>query len=702
MRDDERMRSARPRLSRPRSWSLATQLFAFQAAVILVVLLGAGVAAFSNAAAANADSAEDEVLGVARTLAAAPVVTWALSAPDPTAVLQPLAEQVRRDTGTDFVVVMTTDGIRYSHPDVTQIGGQFRGTIAPAAAGGTVVETFSGTLGPSVRAVVPVVVAGRIAGLVAVGRTINHVSAEMTRQLPLLAGTTAAALLVAGLGSWLASRWLRRTTHDLGPAELSRMYEYYDAVLHAVREGLLLLDRAGRLQLLNDEARRLLVLPDDAIGRRVDELGLPAALGTALAAGAERGDEIFLTDDRVVVVNQAAARWAGQHLGTVVTLRDHTELRALVSELKTIRGFAEALSAQAHESANQLQTVISLIELGRADEALRFAATELAVAQHLTDVVVGSVGEPELAALVLGKAAEASERGVELRVDDDLEVPAGRGRPPRPRDDRRQPARQRRRRRLRRPGTAVGPAGGRDAHRRRGGGAGDRGRGQRPRAGPRRGGARLRAGLVDEADRPPHGPRCRPGPGRAGRAPARRGGRGRERGGGRVHRAPAPPVRPAHGATGRARPRRCSAGWSGTSARGRRRDRRAAGVREPQPEPCCGWCVAAAMKPAYASACPTYAVTADAAPGHPPLGRRHDDRIHHGSRAAPRDTSAPPHGRHTPSTTSTPFSAPAAAIRPPATGPRASPRARRPDRTSSRTCSRPRPPPRRAGPRPSR
>ena len=161
MDDDVRRRRAnRPRLSRPRSWSLATQLFAFQAAVILVVLLGAGVAAFSNAATANADSAQDEVLGVAHTLAAAPVVTWALSAPDPTSVLQPLAEQVRRDTATDFVVVMTPDGIRYSHPDATQIGGRFRGTIAPAAAGGTVVETFTGTLGPSVRAVVPVVVDG--------------------------------------------------------------------------------------------------------------------------------------------------------------------------------------------------------------------------------------------------------------------------------------------------------------------------------------------------------------------------------------------------------------------------------------------------------------------------------------------------------------------------------------------------------------
>jgi two-component system, CitB family, sensor kinase len=413
------------RLRGPRGWSLATQLFAIQAAVILIVLLGAGVAAFSNATIANSDAAQDEVLGVARAVADVPTVASALTTPDPSAVLQPLAERVRRDTGTDFVVVMSTEGIRYSHPNPAEVGGRFRGTIAPAVDGGTVVETFTGTLGPSVRAVVPVLVDGRVAGLVAVGQSVTRVSGELTRQLPILVGTTAAALLLAGLGSWLASRWLRRTTHDLGPAELSRMYEYYDAVLHAVREGLLLLDRDARLQLVNDEARRLLALPDDAVGRRVDDLGLPPALGAALRTGGERGDELFLTDDRVIVVNQAPARWAGQHLGAVVTLRDHTELRSLVSELKTIRGFAEALSAQAHESANQLQTVISLIELGRADEALRFAATELAVAQHLTDVVVGRVGEPELAALVLGKAAEAAERGVELRVDDDIDLPAG-------------------------------------------------------------------------------------------------------------------------------------------------------------------------------------------------------------------------------------------------------------------------------------
>ena len=431
MRGSSRGTQVGARLSRvtPSGWSLASQLFAIQAAVILVVLVGCGIAAYSQASTANSAAAQDEVLAVAHAVAAAPTVRDGVASTDPSAVLQPFAEQVRRATGTDFVVVMTTDGIRFTHPNPAEIGRHFLGTIAPAQQGRSLTETFTGTLGPSVRAVVPIQVDGQIRGLVAVGQSVSRVSQELSRQLPILLGTTVVALLLAGLGAWLASGWLRRSTHDLGPAELSRMYEYYDAVLHAVREGLLLLDRESRLRLVNDEAGRLLGVSEASLGRRVDEIGLPEALGVALRDGVERADEIFLTEDRIVVVNQAAARWDGRRLGTVVTVRDHTELRALVSELKTIRGFAEALSAQAHESANQLHTVVSLIELGRAEQALAFATTELAVTQRLTDLVVGGIGEPEVAALVLGKAAEAGERGVDLVVETDVDLPAGRADP---------------------------------------------------------------------------------------------------------------------------------------------------------------------------------------------------------------------------------------------------------------------------------
>jgi len=145
----------------------------------------------------------------------------------------------------------------------------------------------------------------------------------------------------------------------------------------------------------------------------------------ALEGGREVDDAIHLTSNRVLVVNQAAARWEGRELGTVLTLRDHTDLQALTGELDSARGLAETLRSQAHEAANRLHSVISLIELGRTDQALTFATAELALAQQLTDLVVGAVDEPVLAALLLGKAAEANERGVELEVDPESAVPEG-------------------------------------------------------------------------------------------------------------------------------------------------------------------------------------------------------------------------------------------------------------------------------------
>jgi sensor histidine kinase regulating citrate/malate metabolism len=101
----------------------------------------------------------------------------------------------------------------------------------------------------------------------------------------------------------------------------------------------------------------------------------------------------------------------------VVTLRDHTELQALTGELDSVRAFAESLRAQAHEAANRLHTTVSLIELGRGQDAVEFATAELASAQQLTDRVVDAVEEPVLAALLLGKTATAHERGVRLEID---------------------------------------------------------------------------------------------------------------------------------------------------------------------------------------------------------------------------------------------------------------------------------------------
>ncbi|MEO8518042.1 MAG: sensor histidine kinase, partial [Dermatophilaceae bacterium] len=397
-----------------------------QVVVVAVVVLAGGTAAYLQARQSSQASTSAKVLAVARSVAASPQVRSALSSPDPTAVLQPYTVQVGRDTGTDFVVVMTTQGIRYTHPKPELIGLRFSGHIDDAVAGGVVLETYGGSFGPSERAVVPVRAdGGQVIALVSVGVTRAAIAQQLSHVVPGLLGAAGTALLLAATGTALIARRLRRQTHGMGPAELARMYEFYDAVLHSVREGLVLLDVHGRLTLANDEARRLLDLPDAWVGRTLDELGLPAPMTEALAGGREVDDAIHLTENRVLVINQAPARWEGRELGSVLTLRDHTDLQELTGELDTARSLTEALRSQAHEAANRLHTVISLIELGRTDQALTFATAELAQAQKLTDMVVGAVDEPVLAALLLGKAAEANERGVELEVDPTSAVPEG-------------------------------------------------------------------------------------------------------------------------------------------------------------------------------------------------------------------------------------------------------------------------------------
>jgi two-component system CitB family sensor kinase len=333
--------------------------------------------------------------------------------------VQEHTEAIRRVTGADFVVVMTTGGIRLSHPTPRQIGRHYIGTIAPALEGDTLTETYTGTLGPSVRSVVPVLADGELVGLVSVGITVTRVGARVRDEVIQIALFAAVALLLATLGALAISRRLRRQTHGLGAVEITRLYESWEAVLHSMREGLLVLDLDGRLALANDEAQRLLRLDAAATGRPVADLDLPPALAHRLQGGASASDEIYVVADQTVVVNQQPSLWEGRRIGTVVTLRDQSDLRALGGQVASLQGFADSLRAQTHESSNQLHTVVTLVELGRHEEAVEFATAGLRSSQELTDRLMTSIDEPVLAALLLGKVAQAAERGAELRITED-------------------------------------------------------------------------------------------------------------------------------------------------------------------------------------------------------------------------------------------------------------------------------------------
>src|SRR5699024_2304387 len=136
--------------------------------------------------------------------------------------------------------IMSADGVRYTHPDAGRIGDPFAGHVPTGKH--PLTETFTGTLGPSVRSVVPITDdEGRLHGYVSTGIPVRVLNAELRGQLFALALVAAAALGFGGVLTALVSARLRRYTHGLTPAELSGRYEYHEATLHAVREGLLLI-----------------------------------------------------------------------------------------------------------------------------------------------------------------------------------------------------------------------------------------------------------------------------------------------------------------------------------------------------------------------------------------------------------------------------------------------------------------------------
>jgi two-component system, CitB family, sensor kinase len=340
------------------------------------------------------------------------------SVADASAALQPYAERVMATTEIDYLTVMDTDRTRYTHRNPWQIGRPFVGSTAPALRGESFTEVYDGTLGPSVRAVVPIMTDdGEVVGLVSAGVTLDRLWDSIVPRLVFVGVGTLLAFVAGAVAAALLARRLDRITESKGPDELAHLFTAHEAVLHSVEEGMLLVED-GKVVLANDEALRLLDVPDLAAPFAVADPRLSPAVHDILAGTAPEGP--VRVGDRVLLVGRDTAAAAGRTVGEIVSLRDRTELQRVTGELSSVRTISEALRAQTHDFSNRLHTIATLIELGRSDEALRFVAGERELGQRLTDRVVEAIEEPVIAALVLGKAAQARERAVEMHFETHL------------------------------------------------------------------------------------------------------------------------------------------------------------------------------------------------------------------------------------------------------------------------------------------
>jgi two-component system CitB family sensor kinase len=409
---------------RQRQLGLATRLFLWQLAAIAVVVVAVSLLAFIGSATDAENAAAGRSMAAAKAIAHNPYVESAITGADPGATLQPYGRDLVGDSDISFLTIFSADGTVYAHASPDGIGTAFTG-YGRALRGQSFSENYTGPLGPAVRSVVPITApTGEVVGVVVAAVDLDDVQSSLGSRINTLIILAVAWLLVVGLGAWGLSRYLNRVTRGRGAEELSQLFQFYESVLHSLDEGLLLLDERQRVVLANDRAVRMLDLPgvpslDDPA--TLTDLGVDEEVRALIERNDRLDDEVVITEDLFLVLSKEPVRGADgsrpRRAGAVVTVRDRTRIQELSGELENNAVLTDALRAQTHEFGNRLHTIIALIELGRTEEALQLAGSEVDIAQRLADSMVDIADEPVLSALLLGKSAQARERGIAFDVD---------------------------------------------------------------------------------------------------------------------------------------------------------------------------------------------------------------------------------------------------------------------------------------------
>jgi len=401
--------------------TLRTTLLRLGSNRILVILISALIGltlAFRVAQSAQDNQFKLRALAIANATAAMPDVIELLTVGDPTHELPAIAESIRKRTGATYVVMADKNGIRYTHPNPALIGLRLDGPL-PALQGVSSTSTNEGSLGRSANGKTPVYgFNNQIVGMVSAGILQSKFAADNKYLQHAFFFFGIGFILLGYLFAELLSRRLKGQKIASELERVTSKYREHDAMLHAIKEGVITLTPQGKITLINDEALRLLNLQESVHGKKISEVIPEGRLLDLLLGQIPQGDdELVLNENFSLRVNRRSVRQMGRDMGAVVTLRDRTEHIGLMRELDSVRNLTDALRAQQHEYANRMHTLYGLLELRRFDEASEYLGEISAINADLAETLHDNIANPTITALLIAKVSIAHERGVDLSIN---------------------------------------------------------------------------------------------------------------------------------------------------------------------------------------------------------------------------------------------------------------------------------------------
>lgn len=409
--------------SRSRRWSLAAQFLVWQLVALLLVLVVVAAITVQQSTEDFRSSREVRMLAVAESLSATPVVRSELVPGGNRRALEGQITRAASLSGAQRVQLVSTDGTVAASTDASEVGTQ--ATIGHPADDG---RSWSGDLEvdgtTALGAQAPVLDDdGEVLGLALVVEDYPPWSTRLTGAAPDLLLFLGAAAALGVAGAWSLSRYIRRQTRGLEPADIARLADHQEALLTGIHEGVVGVSGSGEVTLVNASAQRLLGLSDRDVGRPVAALDLHAGVGAFLADSGDSDPTLIVVGHRTLVLTRRRTFFDDRPVGTVTTLVDRSDLLALQSQVAAQASITDALRAQTHEFDNRLHTISGLVQLEEYDEVVALIADVNRRRTEISDGVTRSVEDPRVAALLIAKVTAASEVGIDLAVEPESHLP---------------------------------------------------------------------------------------------------------------------------------------------------------------------------------------------------------------------------------------------------------------------------------------
>ena len=394
--------------------------FRFQIILIVTLALFLGFAGSFINVQFEIERRDQNLQNVAEAIAKSPLlVETEYSDTISSSILKEYLDSLR-DTleDIDVISVVTTTKKRLYHSNEELIGTVYDGTIPDfkEKSKDYYTTTDNGPSGTQRRAYAAIYdEEGNYAGFVIAIMLMKNIKNETIQIILTFILITIIAILIELFISAELSDKIKKSLLGYEPDVFTSMFRMRDNILESLDEGIVAVDKVGKVQFINKSAVEMLTTDgkeDSFIGKYVSNLSntIPALnplCASEISRSVSSAYDNILIDTIPIKENDSVT-------GTVGILHDRKEYTKLMEDLTGTRYLVDSMRANNHDFTNKLHVILGLIQMEMYDEATSYIQNITMVQRETISKVMNCINEPAIAALLIGKIARASELNVKF------------------------------------------------------------------------------------------------------------------------------------------------------------------------------------------------------------------------------------------------------------------------------------------------